>query len=64
MDGFTVLQKLKQMPHLQDIPMIIFTARNHAGDEDTARHMGASGFLYKPFSTQELRDLVTLHLES
>ncbi len=62
-DGFTVLHKLKQMPHLQDVPIIIFTARNHMGDEDTARQMGASGFLYKPFSTQELRDLVTHHLD-
>lgn len=64
MDGFTVMQKLKRIPHLQDIPMIIFTARNHAGDEDTALQMGASGFLFKPFSTQELRDLVTHHLDS
>lgn len=62
MDGFAVLKQLKQMPHLVDIPMIIFTARNHTGDEDTALEMGASGFLYKPFSTQELRDLVTHHL--
>jgi len=63
MDGFTVLQKLKEMPHLKDIPMIMFTARNHPGDEDKARQLGASGFLYKPFSTQELRDLVTQHLK-
>ena len=62
MDGFTVVQKLKAMPHLQDIPMIMFTARNHPGDEETALQLGASGFLYKPFSTQELRDLVTQHL--
>jgi len=62
MDGFTVIQNLKQIPHLKEVPMIMFTARNHTGDEDKASQLGASGFLYKPFSTQELRDLVTLHL--
>lgn len=62
MDGFTVIEHLKQMPHMQHVPIIVFTARNHPGDELTAQNLGASDFLYKPFSTQELRDLVRKHL--
>lgn len=61
-DGFEVIRRLKQMPHLHNVPMIVFTARSHRGDELTATEIGAAGFLYKPFSTQELRDLVTRHL--
>jgi CheY-like chemotaxis protein len=62
MNGFEVVKQLKQMPDMRDIPMIIFTARNHPDDEQTAREIGASGFLYKPFSTQELRDLIIHHI--
>lgn len=61
-DGFMVIRQLKQMPHLHNVPMIVFTARNHPGDQHTALEAGAAGFLYKPFSTQELRDLVSKHL--
>lgn len=63
MDGFEVMRQLKQTPQLADIPMIIFTARNHPQDEATAMSAGAAGFLYKPFSTQELRALVIQHLD-
>ncbi len=62
-DGFTLLKELKAMPHLSDIPMYVFTARNHADDKDVALEMGAAGFFYKPFSTQELRDLVLKQLK-
>ena len=62
MDGFAVIQQLKSIAHMQDVPVIVFTARNQPGDKVTAQEVGAVDFLYKPFSTQELRDLVTRHL--
>ena len=43
--------------------MYIFTARNRADDKDVALELGAEGFFYKPFSTQELRDLVQKHID-
>lgn len=61
-DGFTLIRQLKALPHLGDVPMIVFTARNHAGDDHSAKEAGAAGLLYKPFSTQELRDLVQQYL--
>jgi two-component system chemotaxis response regulator CheY len=62
MDGFALIEQLKAIPHLKDVPLVTFTARNHLEDEERARELGAVGFLYKPFSTQELRSLVTEHL--
>lgn len=62
MDGFEIIRRLKSMPGIQQIPIIMFTARNQPGDEIAALEAGATGFLYKPFSTQELRDLVKQHL--
>lgn len=62
MDGFALIEQLKAMPHLRDVPLVTFTARNHPEDEARAQELGAVGFLYKPFSTQELRNLVSEHL--
>jgi two-component system chemotaxis response regulator CheY len=62
MDGFSLIEQLKAMPHLREVPLVTFTARNHPQDEARARELGAVGFLYKPFSTQELRALVTHYL--
>ncbi len=62
MDGFTLLQTLRTLPHLIDVPIIMFTARSNPNDEMRASELGASGFLYKPFTTQELRAMVTAYL--
>lgn len=62
MDGFELMRRLKQMPNMMNIPMIAFTARNQPGDKHAANEAGAVGFLYKPFSTQELRAMVMEHL--
>ena len=59
MDGFSLMKHLHAMAKLTEVPIIAFTARNSADDELRAQESGAIGFLYKPFSTQELRDLVT-----
>lgn len=58
-DGFSIIEELQTIPHMQGVPLITFTARSEPGDERHALELGASGFLYKPFHTQELRDLVT-----
>jgi two-component system, chemotaxis family, chemotaxis protein CheY len=59
MDGFTLIQELRKIPNTASVPIISFTARNDSDDETRARESGAIGFLYKPFSMQELRDVVT-----
>lgn len=61
-DGFEVTRQLKKIAHMREVPIIIFTARNNPSDEANAAEVGAVGFLYKPFSTQELRDLVKQHI--
>jgi CheY-like chemotaxis protein len=58
MDGFTLMNRLRSLPNMADIPLVIITGRDHPGDEARAQRAGASRFLYKPFSTHELRALV------
>lgn len=63
MDGFMLIRRLRELPSMQGVPLITFTARDHPDDEQRARDLGVSGFLYKPFSTQDLRSLVAHHLQ-
>lgn len=64
MDGFTLIQQLNAVPEFQGTPIVTFTARNEPDDAMRASELGAVAFLYKPFSTQELRDLVQKHLRN
>ncbi len=61
-DGFTLLTMLRALPSLVNVPIIMFTARSNPKDEMRASELGANGFLYKPFTTAELRTLVTTYM--
>jgi CheY-like chemotaxis protein len=62
MDGFRLIQELRKIPHTANIPIVSFTARNDPEDEARAHQAGAIDLLYKPFSMQELRDIVTKYM--
>lgn len=55
MDGFTLLNQLKNKDHLADIPVVMLTARTDQRDKLTALHIGVDDYLTKPFSQQELQ---------
>ena len=57
LDGWEVLQRLKQDPATADIPVIVFTAREYREGSELARERGAAAFIAKPF---EMNDLVEL----
>jgi len=52
--GWDVLTHLKATPELEKIPVVIITAVVHHGDEEKAYAMGATGYLAKPFTADEL----------
>ena len=60
-DGFSLVQQLKTLVPAET-PIIMFTARNNPDDEAYAQELGAANFMYKPFSTQELRTIVSQYL--
>ncbi len=53
-DGIEYLQRLKGVPSLRDIPVIMLTARGVAGDRVRGLESGADDYIIKPFSTREL----------
>jgi CheY-like chemotaxis protein len=63
-DGFMLMDWLRDTPKAQDIPFVAFTARSNPDDELRAYELGAVGFLSKPFSMTELRALVSRFISS
>ncbi|HTI02473.1 MAG TPA: response regulator [Acidisoma sp.] len=55
MDGFTLLQTMKDDPSLRTIPVIIMTSRDTAGDVRRGLDLGASAYIAKQsFDQQDL----------
>ncbi len=48
MDGFDVIQKLKEQPHTVDIPVIFLAARTDTEEEQNCLNAGAVDFIAKP----------------
>lgn len=55
MDGFQLLQQLKENPETEGIPVIVLTAWNSSSDKLRGFELGAADYLTKPFQAAELR---------
>jgi DNA-binding response OmpR family regulator len=56
--GLDLLQQFKADPQLKDVPIIIVSVAADQAEWDTARRLGASAMLKKPFTLQEMRDAI------
>lgn len=54
LNGFGVLEALRQQPGISDIPLIFLTSRNARVDQRKGMALGADDYLTKPFSREEL----------
>jgi len=54
MDGYEMLERLKNRPDLKDIPVIMFTAYSDAKDIAKAADLGIVDYITKPFDFTEL----------
>jgi CheY-like chemotaxis protein len=57
-DGFTVMERLKQIPFLAVIPVVVVSARDGLGNQKRAFDAGAKAFLQKPVNDAELLAVV------
>jgi len=62
MDGFEVLEKLKEDSATSTIPVIMLTARKSREDMQRAMDLGAVEYITKPFKAVEVVDKVLRHL--
>ena len=58
MDGFQVLEKLKDDPAVQSIAVIMVTAKGQDTDVVKAKEMGAIGYICKPWEPDEIETQV------
>jgi DNA-binding response OmpR family regulator len=58
MDGWQVLEKLKQNATTQSIPVVIFTAREYSNGKALAIEKSAADFVAKPFEPEELAAII------
>jgi two-component system, chemotaxis family, chemotaxis protein CheY len=58
MDGLTLLQQLRAHSRHKDIPVVVLTASSQEGIRRIAAQRGANGFLTRPTSSWELKEIV------
>ncbi len=58
MDGFEVLRRLKAMPDLQEIDVVMVTALDDTGSRARMEAAGAAGLLLKPVDRWKLKEML------
>ena len=58
MNGLEVCREVRADPELQDLPVILMTARAQASDVQAGMDAGADTYIIKPFGPIELREHV------
>ncbi|HEY9761491.1 MAG TPA: response regulator [Trichocoleus sp.] len=62
MDGYSILEAMRQNPATAEIPLILLTARAERGDHRRGMELGANDYVTKPFTTEELLKAIDVQL--
>lgn len=62
MDGFEVLETVRQNPDWNHVPIIMISSRTAEKHQQRAEQLGANSFLGKPYQNQELMALIRRYL--
>ncbi|NJL48794.1 MAG: response regulator transcription factor [Leptolyngbyaceae cyanobacterium SM2_5_2] len=63
LDGYTLVQRVRQFPAFRLLPVIFLTAHNQTQDRIRGYQVGCDAFLPKPFELQEIGAIVRNLLE-
>lgn len=58
LNGFEVLQWMKQQPELKDVPVVMLTSSLEESDREKALEHGAKGFFIKPPTPETVRQML------
>lgn len=58
MNGIELLKKIRSLPSLKYLPVVLLTTESHADRVKEAKGAGATGWIVKPFGTQQLLAIV------
>lgn len=59
MDGYELLSRLKKIPAVANVPVIIMTSRTEDYDADYAAMSGANLFIRKPIKKEDLSNILS-----
>ena len=57
-DGFTVIERMRAITSLADVPVVVITARDAATNREKAEAFGAAAFVEKPIDFDELLETI------
>jgi signal transduction histidine kinase/DNA-binding NarL/FixJ family response regulator len=63
MNGFEVCRKIRELYAINELPIILLSAKNMDKDLKEGFHVGANDYLTKPFSKTELLLRIKLHIQ-
>lgn len=63
MDGYTATQKIRAIPHLQELPIIAMTAHAMSGDREKSLAAGMNDHVSKPIDKKQLFAVLTKWVE-
>jgi DNA-binding response OmpR family regulator len=58
LDGWQVLSLLKENPATKNIPVVIFSAKEHSDGAKLARSRGAVDYIAKPFDADDMTSVI------
>ncbi len=58
MDGFTLIERIRQKPELSAATIMMLTSAGHQGDSARCEELGVSAYLLKPIRQSELREAI------
>lgn len=58
MDGFALIERIRQMPELSTATIMMLTSAGHRGDAARCQELGVSAYLLKPIRQSELREAI------
>jgi signal transduction histidine kinase/DNA-binding response OmpR family regulator len=59
MDGFTLIEQIRQRPELATATIMMLTSAGHRGDAARCQELGVAAYLLKPIRQSELREAIT-----
>jgi len=62
MDGFSLIGKIRQIPHYRDIPIITVTTQAMRGGREECLEAGATDFVAKPIDFNEFVNIVNYYI--
>jgi PAS domain S-box-containing protein len=58
MDGFALIERIRQRPELSTATIMMLTSAGHRGDAERCRDLGIAAYLMKPIRQSELRQAI------